>query len=456
MSPSARPVRRLLLALVFFSQVPALVTMAALLYVQYLREVDAVSDEMRDRAEMIVNALDASPGARFRDLLDHETLPPQWIVTIVNRGGTVITRRPGHEQFAGMQVGPELLARIRADDDDPRQYATFHRRTIDGIDVVSAIRRSAANRWTVVVSVPDDVLYAPVWRSAAVLSAVFVMVFATSVAAALFTSGQIGSCIRRLRDAAASLASGHPVKVGELCFAEAQQLGATLEQAGAEINAANAELHRVTQGFHRALVREVETQQASISRELHDSVGSSLAGVSMLIGNARASTKDPRVSVLLEKAQEQVNRSSQDVREISRGMMPAGSEAGGLAAAIEQYASNVNSFEQVHCTARVRGDCSRVPPETAAHAYRIVQEAVTNAIRHGDAKSIRITLAALGKHCRLTISDDGKGCDFRSLPHSHSGMGLRSMQARARAIDGRFDIAPQRRGGARVRLQWAI
>lgn len=456
MSSSARPVRRLLLALVFFTQVPAVLTMGAMLYVQYLREVDAVADEMKDRAELIANVLVASPGSRYGELLEREPLPPQWIATIVNRNGAIIARRPHNEFFIGKQVGQDVLERIQSDADDPRRYSTFHRRTRDGVDVVSAIRHSAANGWSVIVSVPDEVLYAPVWRAAAVLSAMFLMVLASSVAAALFISGQIGSCIRRLRDAAASLATGHPIHVGDLCFSEAQQLGATLEQAGAEINAANAELHRMTQGFHRALVREVESRQAGIARELHDVVGSSLAGVAMLIGNARASTKDPRVSVLLEKVQEQVHRSTQDVREISRGMMPAGSEAGGLAAAVEQFAANVNSFERVQCVTRFRGDCSRVPPETAAHAYRIVQEAVTNAIRHGQAKTIRITLAALKEHCRLTISDDGKGCDFHGLSHSHPGMGLRSMQARARAIDGRFDIGPGRRGGARVRLQWTI
>jgi signal transduction histidine kinase len=75
-------------------------------------------------------------------------------------------------------------------------------------------------------------------------------------------------------------------------------------------------------------------------------------------------------------------------------------------------------------------------------------------MRHGAATAIRIMLAESGGRCRLTISDNGLGCNFDTLSNSHAGIGLRSMQARARAMDGVFEIGNRPGGGCRLRVEW--
>jgi signal transduction histidine kinase len=84
----------------------------------------------------------------------------------------------------------------------------------------------------------------------------------------------------------------------------------------------------------------------------------------------------------------------------------------------------------------------------ATHLYRIAQEAVHNAIRHGKARSIRIGLAAPDGMVRLSIEDDGRG--VRRSARRGKGMGLASMSSRARSLGGRFDIRNRDEGGVIV------
>ena len=569
LSPS-RSLRQILLVLVAVTQVPTLMTMGALSYVQYQRERESVSDEMVERSRLLAVALreriedvqsrldelapeipddasrlpefqlraraqldtagvdaislvmpdgqlvmntrvsagsplpaappavmdifrrgrrttiDVSTGAvtgrlvagvgvpvvrdfriryalnagmepaRFRQLIDDQKLPSGWLAAIVDGQGRIVARQPSHDQFVGRHVGGALAERLQAAAAGTGPLTgVFEGRTIDGVEVVTSMRRSPVTGWTVVVSVPRSVLVAPVWRSAAWLVTFLVLVFAATVVLALGISARIVSCIAQLRDAAANLPAAQPIDMRGLCFSEARQLGQTLDDARRRIAESKAELERITHNFNRALIREVEKRQQQVARELHDSVGSSLAGVSLLLGSASAQAKEnARLSTLLLKAHEQVSDTAQHVREISRGMTPAGSEAGALLPAIEQFAANLTQYNHVHCTVHSRGDFSQVPAETGTHIYRIVQEATNNAMRHGKATAMGIMLAASGGRCRLTISDNGCGCDFDALSNSHGGIGLRSMQARARAMDGVFEMANRPSGGCRIRVEW--
>ncbi|MEJ8837897.1 ATP-binding protein [Ramlibacter sp. AN1133] len=218
---------------------------------------------------------------------------------------------------------------------------------------------------------------------------------------------------------------------------------------------AHEELHRVTQGFQRELIAAVEARQARIARDLHDSVGASLAGVSLLVGAARGLAADTRAKAVLDKAQEQVATTADAVRGISRGLMPAGTDSGGLLHALEQFASDLSDTSGIECTVRARGAFTGFDAEIATHVFRIVQEAAANAIRHGNATVLRIVLCEGRERWRVSVTDDGSGCDFDHLPRAHPGLGLRSMQARARAIGGELQLAaagPE--GGCRVRVTW--
>lgn len=216
----------------------------------------------------------------------------------------------------------------------------------------------------------------------------------------------------------------------------------------------NADQHRMNHDFQAALVKEAELRQATIARELHDAVASSLAGATLLLGHAQSSTDVAGSAALIGASQQLVIQSMQQIRQIARGIMPAGQDKGALLPALEHFVADVNQLPGIQCTFSSRGDFAEVSGEAGGHLFRIVQEATNNAVRHGKASHIRITLAKAGERHRLTLQDDGQGCDPRILATPLAGMGIRSMQARAEALGGVFGIAARRGRGLRVQVTW--
>jgi two-component system CheB/CheR fusion protein len=120
----------------------------------------------------------------------------------------------------------------------------------------------------------------------------------------------------------------------------------------------------------------------------------------------------------------------------------------GLMLALEDFAATTSDLFGIHC----RFECN-LPvlvdnPSTAAHLYRIAQEAVSNAVRHGRATQIEIALEESDSGTQLSVSDNGGG--FPDPLPRHDGMGLRTMADRARSIGGYFSIHPGMLGGAEV------
>lgn len=267
-----------------------------------------------------------------------------------------------------------------------------------------------------------------------------------------------GHCVRLGGDVfAAEFSVGAiPGEGGERLFAVTVHDISEREALQAATLAANEEVQQTAQRFERMLLREMDNRQAQIGRELHDAVGSALTGVSLLLEAAATRRREPElVGALLEKAHEQVTLVAERLRQLSRGIVPAGSEAGALRQALEQYVLDAASIMGIECTLRARGDFSDIGAESAGHVYRIVQEAITNAVRHGQARSVSVRLARAGARCSLSVRDDGKGCDLSLVHPAHPGMGLKSMQARARALQGQFSLHNRRSGGCEVILRWS-
>jgi signal transduction histidine kinase len=143
-----------------------------------------------------------------------------------------------------------------------------------------------------------------------------------------------------------------------------------------------------------------------------------------------------------------VQHAMTQTRELARGLSPVRLEAEGLADALRELATGTKKV--FGCDCRFRSD----PPvllanhAVAVHLYRIAQEAVHNALKHGRARRIDISLAAKDHSVTLAVSDNGVGIP-RKLPR-RQGMGLRIMRYRAEVIGAVLRIEPHARGGTRV------
>jgi signal transduction histidine kinase len=125
-------------------------------------------------------------------------------------------------------------------------------------------------------------------------------------------------------------------------------------------------------------------------------------------------------------------------RALARGLSPVTLESEGLASALQELAANAEKMFGVTCRVEAGDPVPVEKPPAATHLYRIAQEAVSNAIKHGKARQIVIHLESSGERTVLSITDNGTGLP-PALPKPQ-GMGLRIMEYRAGIIGGRLSI----------------
>jgi PAS domain S-box-containing protein len=203
--------------------------------------------------------------------------------------------------------------------------------------------------------------------------------------------------------------------------------------------------------LERAILQAVNREQYRIGNDLHDGLGQELTGIALMLRGVagRLTTEYEPILPEIEGITRLVSNAIESTRALARGLSPVNLERGGLADALEGLAMHASELYsvQVVFTNRLR---ARRPlsPEVANHLYRIAQEAVRNAVRHGQARSIRLHLAGAGAKVRLTVTDDGQGMPADAL--NAPGMGLKIMRYRARILGGEVSFDASESGGTRV------
>jgi PAS domain S-box-containing protein len=196
--------------------------------------------------------------------------------------------------------------------------------------------------------------------------------------------------------------------------------------------------------LERAILQAVNREQYRIGNDLHDGLGQELTGIALMLRGVagRLSAEYAPILPEIEGITRLVNNAIESTRALARGLSPVNLERGGLQDALEGLAMHATELYgvQVICTHRVK-TVRPLGAELANHLYRIAQEAVRNAVRHGHARSIRLHLHGARAKVRLTVTDDGTGMPADAV--DAAGMGLKIMQYRARMLGGevRFERA---------------
>jgi PAS domain S-box-containing protein len=189
--------------------------------------------------------------------------------------------------------------------------------------------------------------------------------------------------------------------------------------------------------LERAILQAVNREQYRIGNDLHDGLGQELTGIALMLRGlaGRLTTEYPVILPEIESITRLVNNSIESTRALARGLSPVNLERGGLSDALESLAMHASELYgvQVTCTHRVK-TIRPLSTELANHLYRIAQEAVRNAVRHGQARSIRLHLHGARAKVRLTVTDDGVGMPADAV--DAPGMGLKIMRYRARMLGG--------------------
>ena len=207
------------------------------------------------------------------------------------------------------------------------------------------------------------------------------------------------------------------------------------------------------------IIEIANREQQRIGSDLHDGLGQELTGVALMLRGltGKITKADATLTPFADEIVALVNHTIESTRTLARGLSPVSLDRGGLLVALRSLATRAREMYGVDV--RVRSHISSAltldgPAEN--HLYRIAQEAVTNAVRHGQASRVTLQLLVEERHVRLTITDNGAGIP-RSVTggsgHGPSGMGLKIMAYRARMIDGVVTVERLREGGTRVRCR---
>lgn len=197
----------------------------------------------------------------------------------------------------------------------------------------------------------------------------------------------------------------------------------------------------------RLLLQNLDLQEEErrlIARELHDEIGQHVTAIEMATIGLEGSPNAARIH-------ESVSEIHQLSRRMIRRLRPASLDtlglAGGLQALLSQWQ---NSQPQMAVIDEIDPLCDRIDAYTATHVYRIVQEALSNAVRHARADKIQVQLLIVNQEIRLRVADDGHGFDPQLQT---AGLGLMGVRERVKALGGQLDVITGRYAGCRLQIR---
>lgn len=186
-----------------------------------------------------------------------------------------------------------------------------------------------------------------------------------------------------------------------------------------------------------------DAERAHLARELHDSTAQSLSAVDMLLTATWNETPANEANALLRERlcvmRDAVGEALREVRTLSHNVHPCALDDLGLVPALDILVARLSKPIGVHGTVESRLNAPLSRP-VASVLYRVAQEALNNAMRHGAPRAVSVLLIVDEQTARLSIRDDGRGFDLRQVESARQGMGLFMMRERLMLVEGTLTI----------------
>lgn len=350
------------------------------------------------REDKVVNLLLVTIEPRlFQKRLEQVSLPAGWGLSLLDGQGKVIARRPPAARTSGGEEN--------------------HRRT--------TIRLNTAP-WSVVLEIPREVYLAPMMAAGVTLGLGLLAVALIGVGGGLWGT-------RRLGRAVASLAQRDHAPTDGPAITEIAAVRGLIDEARQRIAS-----------FAGGQDRAIEQERRRIAREVHDQLGQVFTAIRLIIQSIPRDTFPAEQEAALQQA---LDMGIASARRITAELRPPLLDDLGLAAALDYFAREVAQTGEVACTVDIL-DQERLRGPQALTLFRIVQEAVTNVLKHAGASRIDIAGHADGDCYHLRIEDDG--CGFDATLVRQDAMGLTNMRERAGLMNGHCEVAPRPAGGTVV------
>jgi two-component system sensor histidine kinase NreB len=206
--------------------------------------------------------------------------------------------------------------------------------------------------------------------------------------------------------------------------------------------------------LEQALIEVSEREQRKFGHDLHDGLGQRLTGLEML-SHALAEElqdQDPALAQRARRLNRELRETVTQARLISHSLAPVPLEGSGLVHGLNELAASTGRLEGVHCKFHCVQPIEVADPGAATHLYRIAQEAVANALKHGKARKIEIRLSERPEALELVVENNGR--PMPPVDRSQDGLGLHAMRYRAGMIGANLSIESGKRYGVKVVCTW--
>ena len=198
------------------------------------------------------------------------------------------------------------------------------------------------------------------------------------------------------------------------------------------------------------IVHIAQREQTRIGLDLHDGLGQELTGIAFMMGSvlAAAPTSADGLRAKITQVEVLIRGAIGTCATVARGLSPTGRDRRGLIGAIRKLAARTEKLHGISIKVNVQGRAWVLDNTVADHLYRIVQESISNAIKHGPAEQIGVSLDWNAERALIAITNDGNGVATNGRGE---GMGLEIMRYRARLIGANLGISRTTSGGTRIR-----
>lgn len=207
----------------------------------------------------------------------------------------------------------------------------------------------------------------------------------------------------------------------------------------------SAELLHQQELRSKAVIEAEEKERMRIARDLHDGVGQSLSAAKLNLSSLESKLKqiDLETQSALKNAIDLVDESVKEVRAVSHSMMPNALMKSGLVAAVREFINKLSTIKNLKIDLDITGLNERLEPSTETVLFRVLQEIVSNIIKHANANHITIQLIKDGSELTIMIEDNGVGFDTAQM-NEFSGIGLKNIYSRIEYLKGsvNFDSVP--------------
>ena len=413
------------------------------------------------QAGRVTYVLSANVLPLLRGLIARLDLPTDWLCMISDREGYTIARTRAGDRFVGQVSHPGFLKRVRATEE-----GWFSGVSRDGVPSYVGFSHAQLAGWVVAFAIPANTLLEPIRHSTRMLVLAGLCILSIALLAAIIIARRISQPIMRLVEEAQAVGRGAPAGLVPTGLRETDAVAHSLYQSSdrllrhaAERDEAMSSLRDSEQRF-RALAKELahanterlhllrgtvqaqEAERARVARELHDSLGQYVTALRLgLKAIETHCSPEPKAREQLMAMSTLTGEVGRELNRLAWELRPTALDDLGLETAIRQLVDDWAERSGLQFDLHMVLGGKRLPQDVETTLYRVLQEAITNAVKHAEGERVAVVLEASPSEVRLIVEDDGKG-----MPEGHAAarrgkrLGMVGMRERLALVKGDLQV----------------